>query len=170
MSDDLETHHEGPVEEPAESPEVAADTPREEPSLPLLLEPSESAEWRSGGRRGCAVWGCLGGVLLLLALLGVGYYSVRETVWLSFDKRCEQVQEHYDIDVPAADRERLETNLNRFSEHLKTLDDPYPAMGEVSVRMGGALDDRRVSPREARALNRYLESVLPPGAAAGGAQ
>ena len=123
--------------------------------------------WKGGGKAGCKTWGCLAGVAVLLVLMAVGYSSLEETVWLAYEKRAEKLQTRFGFEVPNGDRDRLVENLRRFDRHLRSLDEPFPVMGEFSDLAADAMADDLVSVREVRELNRWIEEAVDGGGTEG---
>jgi hypothetical protein len=121
------------------------------------------AEWKEGRTdfRRWRLYGCLAGTLVLIALLIVGTQMVRNTVWLTFAQSHRQlVAELARLQPP--DRVRTTQNLQRFTERLRAMDDPYPVIGEFQRRVREALADGRLTREEVEALDAFMTETAAP--------
>lgn len=120
-------------------------------------------EWKEGRTdfRRWRLYGCLAGTLVLIALLIVGTQMVRNTVWLTFAQSHRQlVAELARLQPP--ERVRTTQNLQRFTERLRAMDDPYPVIGEFQRRVREALADGRLTAEEVEALDAFMAETVAP--------
>ncbi|MEJ2580494.1 MAG: hypothetical protein P8127_02470 [Acidobacteriota bacterium] len=154
------------VEGPQPSAEVEEEAQPEATAGPAVADLEGLAKgkepWRGGG--GCSsrltVYGCLAGLVLLVAMLIVGTSMVRRTVWINMDRGRRLVVQSLPHDLPAAERQRTIRNLDRFRLVLEASKDPYPTMGDFMNRVRDMLEDGRFTAEEVGGLNVYLERVI----------
>jgi hypothetical protein len=134
--------------------------PAQKPDLKLLeLPPPGSEVWRSQSS-GCRQWGtygCIGGILLLIAALLAGYLMLKQGVWLTFERTRQRVLHSVPYRLPPGEKVRLQRNLERLRDHLRQADDPYPPIGRFLNQAGAALQDGELSPEEIATLNAFVE-------------
>ena len=159
MQDDLEAEEPKPSAEVEEKPQPSAQAPSE-----VVFEGLASGKepWRRGS--GCSsrlpLYGCLIGLVILIAILVAGTSMVRRTVWVNMERGRQLVVQNLPRDLPAAERQRTLRNLDRFVAVLEASKDPYPVMGEFMNRVRDILDDGRLTADEVGGLNVYIERLI----------
>jgi hypothetical protein len=162
-----------------DDPPIIDDTKTEEPEITAEAEEAQQAispaqaevvfeglatgkePWRGGG---CSsrlpLYGCLIGLVILIAILIAGTSMMRRTVWVNMERGRRVVVQSLPRNLPAAERQRTIKNLDRFRAALEASKDPYPTMGEFMNRVRDILNDGRLTAEEVGGLNIFLERVL----------
>ena len=124
------------------------------------LPPPESPAW---GRSRKGLWkavGC-GCSTLIVILAGIAiYYSLRETVWSSYEDLQYGLRSQLLDTVTTPQREVFLRNLEAFDHMLKAQSDPYTLMGAFVRQSRLALDDLTVNPEEVEQLDTFMETAL----------
>jgi hypothetical protein len=152
-------------EEASPPPEVTPTGEHKAPAPPeVAFEGLASGKepWRQG--TGCSsrlpVYGCIIGVLVMVAMLMAGTSMTRKTVWVNLEKGMRAVMRSLPPDLPSEQRVRTTQNLDRFRAVLAATKDPYPVMGEFMKRARASLADQRLTADEVEELNLFLEKVI----------
>jgi hypothetical protein len=150
-----------PVEaEPNASRETPSPPPDPAPEL-LAAARAEKAAWKSGKGPGrWATIGCGLGIVVLIGALFAGSSLMRKTVWASYAGANRRLMANLPGDLPPADRMRLKSNLEHFAAYMKSLDDPFPVMGEYQGLVRGVFEDQQITRGEVDELNSFLESKV----------
>lgn len=118
--------------------------------------------WRQG--KGCggrlAVYGCIVGVAVMIAVLMAGTAMTRKTVWVNMERGRRAVARALPPDLASDQRARTIQNLDRFRAVLEAAEDPYPTMGEFMKRVRASLADQRLDSDEILELNIFIEEVI----------
>lgn len=126
------------------------------PSLP----PSNSATWGHPRTGRWKAMGC-GCSAMILIFIGITlYFGLKDTVWKTYEDVESRLQTEILVSVPAAERERLISNIKAFDHMLREQRDPYSLMGAFVRRGRMALDDLTVNAEEAEELNTFIEAAL----------
>jgi hypothetical protein len=150
------------VEEPESSAQVE-ETPEGEAPAGVAVEGLASGKesWKGTGcSNRLKLYGCLLGMVLLIAALLVGTSMMRRMVWINMGVGQQTIVRFLPRDLPAAERQRTIQNLDRFRAVLEASDDPYDEMGEFMNRVRKIANDRRLTAEEVEELNTYLERVI----------
>jgi hypothetical protein len=153
------------VEEPRSPTEIEEMPEGEAPPAPdeVVLEGLASGKesWKgSGCSTRVKLYGCLIGMVLLIAALLVGTSMMRRMVWVNMGLGQQAVVKFLPRDLPAAERQRTIQNLDRFRAVLEASDDPYDEMGEFMNRVREMVEDRKLTAEELEEFNSYLERVI----------
>jgi hypothetical protein len=152
------------VEEQAPEPPadpVAKTETEPQPELFTRLPLSDKDKWRpGGGLNRLPVYGCVVGVILLIAALILGISLLRRTVWMTMDRGSQQVVQSLPLNLDPAERLRTTRNLSRFRTVLESSSDPYPLMGEFLKRVRASFDDGKFTAEEVEELNLFLEKQI----------
>jgi len=147
------------------SPPVAE---AKQPNVPVFVAGTSDRKWQGGaGLSRWTSWGCVLGIIILVAMLIFGVAITKRTAWMAFERGRQRV-------IGAAERlndppRRLRTarNLDRYEVQLRVSSDPYPEMGEFLKMVRLAFEDGELTVAELEEINAYLESKLPVGAVRG---
>ncbi len=154
--DEEKTPLEEPEAKPAPRPEGEA-----QPEIFTMPPPSGKEPWRSGGGCGRApAYGCVIGIVLLVAALFGGVSLLRKSVWMSMERGRQQVVQGLPFQLAPGERLRTTRNLERFRTVLETSADPYPLMGEFGKRVRLAFEDGQFTIEEIEELNLFIEKVI----------
>jgi hypothetical protein len=154
-----------PPESPSPSP---SPSPPPDPAPEFLAAArAEKAAWKSGKGPGrWATIGCGLGIVVLIGALFAGSSVMRKTVWASYVGANRRLMANLPGDLPPSDRILLKTNLEHFAAYMKSLDDPFPVMGEFQGLVRGAFEDQQITRDEVDELNSFLESKVNDGPSA----
>jgi len=162
--DEENTQNHEELEEQA--PEPVAPPPAKaegeaQPEIFTMPPPSGKEPWRSGGGCGRApAYGCVIGIVLLIAALFGGVSLLRKSVWMSMERGRQQVVQGLPFQLAPGERLRTTRNLERFRTVLETSADPYPLIGEFGKRVRAAFEDGRLTVEEIEELNLFIEKVI----------
>jgi hypothetical protein len=132
-----------------------------QPELFTRMPLSDKDKWRPGGGLGrLPVYGCVFGVILLIAALILGISLLRRTVWMTMERGSQQVVQSLPMNLDPAVRLRTTRNLSRFRTVLESKSDPYPMMGEFLKRVRAFFDDGDLTAEEVEELNLFLEKII----------
>lgn len=154
-----------PTEPPDDDPEApTAEGAGAEPSQPQLLDLPEfkaedHARWRSSSR-GCYGIGCLGGLIALAMVLWLGYFTLQQSVWVTYKKSSERLVKAMTFEIDPGRRQRFEETLPRYTARLKALPEPYPAIGRFNQEVNRVLSDNRLSLRELEGIEAIIADEL----------
>jgi len=158
------------TEEPGSEP-MSPETEISSTKEPDTLVPSEvefeglstgKEPWRRGSGLSSRVpaYGCIIGVVVMIAFLMAGTSMMRKTVWMNMESGRRAVARAMPHDLPPEQRVRTAQNLDRFRVVLDASKDPYPVMGEFMKRVRASFADQRLTADEIEELNLFLEKVV----------
>ena len=94
-------------------------------------------------------------------MLFVGFIFLNPGVRWTMRRARARLEKSLPQDLPAADRARLENDLNRFFMAMGHRPDDTKRMGQFLGRVQRILDDGQVTVPEVRTLTHFLERSLP---------
>jgi hypothetical protein len=152
-----------PTEE--SGPPAAREKP---PETPIFVSPRSSKKWQGdGGLSRWTTWGCIVGIMILIAMLVFGVVITKKTAWITFERSQRRVLSASEGHNDPPERLRTSRNLERFAVQLRVARDPYPEMGEFFKMVRVGFEDGTLTTDELEEINRFLESKLPAGAGHG---
>lgn len=154
------------VPEPVSDASATSDAPIREQrpavdvaKLPPIRRTGGTATTGGTDWRRWRLYGCGAATIGLVALLLIGAQMMRNTVWLSYGRSHQLVLMALNGATP---RDRMETtrNLDRLTAVLRSLDEPYPLMGEFQREVAPRVADGRLDATELEELNAWIEAAI----------
>jgi len=104
--------------------------------------------------------GCLGLVVVLAVLMLASFFLFNRGVGWTLHRARAHLERALPKDLPAAKRDRLERDLDRFFR-ASSGSATTPRMGAFLVRVGDVLEDGQVTPAEVDQVIEFLEREAP---------
>jgi len=166
MTEDTRNLPEVDKAQPDEADKPAAD--EKPPEIPIFVSPPSSKKWQGdGGLSRWTSWGCVVGIMILIAMLVFGVVITKKTTWITFERSRRRVLNAAEGHNDPPERLRTSRNLERYRVQLGVARDPYPEMGEFLKIVRVGFEDGTLTTGELEEINRFLESKLPAGAGHG---